>query len=149
MRMLRPAALLSLFLAVAGSLPAQSRTPPSRMMANVYLLAQAGAILDICLASPEFPSFPNDKARALMELSTRLGEVVRSVGTYYADDGLDAVYASTKAEIASDPKLRFHVKSNHRNCGERLMGEMRTYVTQNETLIGEYIHRPRPQAPRK
>lgn len=146
---IRRAAALLLFLAVAGSLPAQSRTPPSRMMANVYLLAQAGAILDICLASPEFPTFPSDKARALLELSTRLTEVVRSVGTYYGDDGLDAVYASTKAEIASDPKLRFHVKSNHRDCGERLMSEMRTYVTENESLIGDYIHRPRPQAPRK
>lgn len=149
MRMLRPAALLVVFLATAGSLPAQSRSPPSRMMANVYLLAQAGAMLDICLASPEFPTLPSDKARALMELSTRLAEVVRSVGAYYADDGLDAVYESTKAQIASDPKLQFHVKSNHQNCGERLMGEMRTYVTQNETLIGEYIHRPRAQAPRR
>ena len=146
---IRRAAALLVFLALAGGLPAQSRTPPSRMMANVYLLAQAGAMLDICLASPEFPSFPNDKARALMELSTRLSEVVRSVGTYYADEGLDAVYESTKAQIASDPALRFHVKSNHKNCGERLLGEMRTYVTQNEALIGEYLHRPRPQAPRK
>ena len=146
---IRRAAAVLVFLAVVGSLPTQSRTPPSRMMANVYLLAQAGAMLDICLASPEFPSFPNDKARALLELSTRLTEVVRSVGTYYADDGLDAVYASTKAEIASDPKLRFHVKSNHRNCGERLMSEMHTYVTENESLIGDYIHRPRPQAPRE
>ena len=146
---IRRAAALLVFLALAASLPAQSRTPPSRMMANVYLLAQAGAMLEICLSSPEFPSFPDDKARALMELSTRLAEVVRSVGAYYADEGLDAVYASTKAQIASDPKLRFHVKSNHKNCGERLLGEMRTYVTQNETLIGEYLHRPRPQAPRK
>ena len=148
MPMLRATTLL-LLLAVAGSLPAQSRTPPSRMMANVYLLAQAGAMLDICLASPEFPTFPNDKSRALMELSTRLAEVVRSVGTYYGDEGLDAVYQATKSEIASDPKLRQHVKGNHQNCGERLMGEMRTYVSQNETLIGEYFHRPRPQAPRK
>ncbi len=146
---IRRATALLVFLVLAGSLPVQSRTPPSRMMANVYLLAQAGAMLDICLASPEFPSFPNDKARSLMELSTRLSEVVRSVGAYYADEGLDAVYESTKAQIASDPALRFHVKSNHKNCGERLLGEMRTYVAQNESLIGGYIHRPRPQAPQK
>lgn len=133
----------------AASLPVGARSAPPRMMANVYLLAQAGAILDICVASPDAASFPAEKSRELASLATRLAEVVRLVATHYGDGALPSIYASTKAEIAADPKLRFHVKSNLQSCGERLMGEMRAYVAENETLINTFIKGARLEPGRK
>jgi hypothetical protein len=98
-----------MFVVAVASLPVGARSAPPRMMANVYLLAQAGAILDICVASPDAASFPEEKSRELASLATRLAEVVRLVATHYGDGALPSIYASTKAQIAADPKLKFHV----------------------------------------
>lgn len=142
------AAFLGCLLALAtAAAPAQARSAPPRMMTNVYLLAQAGAILDICVASPDASKFTAEKSRELASLSTRLADVVRLVATHYGDGALPTIYAATKAEIAADPRLRFHVKSNLQYCGERLMGEMRAYVAENETLIGTFIKGARLDPP--
>ncbi len=138
---MRKAALL---LAAAGlGLPVHAATPPPRMMANVYLLAQAGAVLDVCLGSPDAGSFPAAKTEELTGLATRLGAVVQKIATHYRDDALASTYEATKAKMASEPGLRLHVKNNHQNCGEGLVGQMKAYVAENETLIGRFVA-PKP-----
>jgi hypothetical protein len=114
-------------------------TPPSRMMANVYLLAEAGAMLDICIASPAFRELPAEGARELQGLDRRLMDLVRSIGTHYGEEGLDGVFAATKHRIASDPRLKFHVKNNYQYCGESLVGQLKTYVGENEALLGGFF----------
>jgi hypothetical protein len=121
-------------------------TADTRKMSTVYLLAHAGAILDLCLASPDAASFPEAKSREIQDLAGRLGGIVRNIGTHYRDTELQGVYESTKAQMAADTKLRFHVKNNHQNCGERTLGEMRAYVAENEALIGKFVERKRLEA---
>ena len=82
-----------------------------RRMSNVYALAHAGAILDICLASPDAAAFPEAKSREIGDLATRLAAVVRSIGAHFRDTELVSIYDATKANMAADTKLRFHVKS--------------------------------------
>ena len=100
-----PLAILFLSAAVQA---ADGRAPP-RMVSNVYLLAQAGAMLDVCSASPEAPSFPAEKSRDIAAVADRLTKLVASIAAHYGDSGLPAVYSATKAQIASDTKLKFHV----------------------------------------
>ena len=116
----------------------------TRKLTNVYLLAHVGAILDICAASPEAASFPAEKAREIGSLSTRLADLVRSIGGHYRDRELLSVYEATKANMAADEKLRRHVTGEHQNCGERALGDLRTYVADNETMILQAIERSRP-----
>jgi len=114
---------------------------------NVYLLAHVGAILDICSASADAGAFPPEKSREIGDLSARLATLVRAIGTHYRDRELFGVYEATKANMAADEKLRRHVKVGHENCGTRSLGEMRTYVADNETLINQAIERSRAAAP--
>jgi hypothetical protein len=125
--------------------PAFGRTPPSKMMANVYLLTEASSVLDICFDSPAYKSLPDDKAGKLKELSARLGELVRAVGTFYKDDSLYTVYESTKARISADPQLKQQTEAKYQSCGDRLLGQMEAYVAENETLLNSYFlkHTPR------
>ena len=125
--------------------------PPAddRRMSTVYVLAQAGAILDLCLASPDAARFPEAKSKELQELASRLGGIVRTIGTHYKDSELMGVYESTKANMAADTRLRFHVKNNHQNCGERTLGEMRAYVAENEALIGKFVEKQRLEQDRR
>ena len=133
--------------ALHASTPAKAAAPAdTRKMSTVYVLAHAGAILDLCLASPDAATFPEAKSREIQELAGRLGGIVRNIGTHYRDTELQGVYESTKAQLASDTKLRFHVKNNHQNCGERTLGEMRAYVAENEALIGKFVERKRLEA---
>jgi len=153
------AAGLVLALAVPA-LPAAAATPAahppnyaaqaaSRKMSNLYLLAHAGAILDVCMASPDAGAFPETKAREIGDLAARLGALVRTIGTHYRDAEVPSVYEATKAQMASDTRLKFHVKNNHQNCGERTLGEMRSYVADNERLIGGFIEQKRLEAAAK
>jgi hypothetical protein len=152
--MTRTALALASLLAAATTLQAASPTTPAkaappeddRRMSTVYVLAQAGAILDLCMASPDAAKFPEAKSKELQDLAARLGGIVRTIGTHYKDAELVGVYESTKANMASDTRLRFHVKNNHQNCGERTMGEMRAYVAENEALIGKFVERKRAEA---
>ncbi len=155
MRLHRPALafLLSAALAAGAATPTQvPRKLDDRRMSNVYVLAQAGAILDICLSSPEARAFPEAKSREIGDLAARLAAVVRSIAAHFRDSSLSSIYEATKANMAADTKLQFHVKSNHQYCGERTLGEMRAYVAENEALIGNYLERKRIEpspAPRK
>lgn len=138
MKTLRPTLAAAV---LAAALPASAGS--SGAMTNVYLLAHAGAILEACLASPDSGGFPEEKTREIGALGARLAEVVRSMGAYSRDDELVLVYEATKAHMASDTRLKFHVKNNHQNCGERTLGDMRAYVARNETLIGDFLERKR------
>ena len=139
---------LAVVLACAAATPPPTPKPQvdDRRMSTVYVYAQAGAILDACMASPDAASFPEAKAKEIGELASRLATLVRSIGGYYRDAELVGIYESTKASMAADTKLRFHVKNNHQNCGERTLGEMRAYVAENEALIGRFLEKKRLEA---
>jgi hypothetical protein len=143
---------LALLLAAAAPTLNAATPPPAakplddRKMSTVYVLAHAGTILDLCLASPEAPTFPEAKSREIQDLAGRLDKLVRTVGTHYRDAELPSVYAATKAQMATDTKLRVHVKNNHQNCGERTLGELRAYVAENEALIGKFVEKKRLEA---
>jgi hypothetical protein len=149
----RIAALVAAAAAVSiHAAPQPTRPAPAqddRRMSTVYLLAHVGAILDLCMASPDAPSFPEAKSREIQDLSMRLGGIVKTIGTHYRDAELVGVYDATKANMATDAKLRFHVKNNHQNCGERTMGEMRAYVAENEALIGKFVEKQRLEQDRR
>jgi hypothetical protein len=152
MRLRRLAVLLVLCTALAAGATTPAKAPrklDDRRMSNVYALAHAGAILDICLASPDAAAFPEAKSREIGELAARLAAVVRSIGAHFRDSELQSIYDATRANMAADAKLRFHVKNNHQYCGERTLGEMRAYVAENEALIGNYLERKRAAAPPK
>lgn len=150
------ALLLASLVAAATASNAASPTQPTkaspplddRRMSTVYVLAQAGAILDLCMASPDAAKFPEAKSKELQELAARLGGIVKTIGAHYRDAELVGVYDATKANMAADTRLRFHVKNNHQNCGERTMGDMRAYVAENEALIGKFVERSRLEAAR-
>ena len=127
--------------ALAATPSPHPKQPPDTKMSNVYLLAHAGAILDVCRASPEAESFPEEKSREIADLSGRLAELVRTIGQYYRDADVPVLYESTKARMASDTKLKFHVKNNHQYCGERTLGEMRAYVAENEESFRKFFER--------
>ena len=133
----------------AAPQPAKVAPQDDRRMSTVYLLAHAGAILDLCLASADAPKFPEAKSREIQELAARLGGIVKTIGTHYRDAELVGVYDATKANMATDTRLRFHVKNNHQNCGERTMGEMRAYVAENEALIGKFVEKQRLEQDRR
>ena len=127
--------------ASAATPPAQPKQPRDTKMSNVYSLAHAGAILEVCRASPDAEAFPEEKSREISELSGRLGELVRTIGQYYKDGEVPSVYEATKANMAADTKLKFHVKNNHQYCGERTLGEMRAYVAENEDNFRKFFER--------
>lgn len=140
--------LLAIGCCAALALPAAAANPAPRpgqprdtKMANVYLLAHAGAILEVCRASPEAESFPAEKSREIAELSGRLVELVRTIAQHHGDGEVPALYEATKARMAADTRLRFHVKKNHDYCGERTLAEMRTYLSENEESFRRFFER--------
>lgn len=131
-------ALAALALA-AASLPAAGALPPSRMMANVYLLAEAGATLEVCRASPAFGALPAARAREIEGFAARLDALARAIGKHYGDDSLGEVYAATRARLAGDTRLKFHLRQNYEYCGERLAGAMRDYLRDHEALFDRFF----------
>ncbi len=115
------------------------------MMANVYRLTEAGAALDVCFKSSEYKALPTERVLELQGLSNRLGDLVRAIGKHYSDEGLYQIYESTKARISADPKLKLHVKNYYQYCGDRLAREMEAYVSENETLINEFLKKQSPR----
>ena len=105
-------------------------------------------MIDICIASPAFGELPPSSAREVQGFDRRLMDIVRAIGTHYGEDGLDGVYAATKSRIASDPRLKFHVRNNYAYCGDHLIEQLRAYVAENETMLGQYFRGQAPQAPR-
>jgi hypothetical protein len=118
---------------------ATAATPPGPMMANVYRLTEASAVLSICFESAEFKALPSDRATALKDLSARLGDLVQGIAGHYRDDSLYVTYENTRARIAADGKLKLQVKQMYSYCGERLSTEMGRYVAENESLLNGYF----------
>lgn len=136
--------LLAVAAAVAAS-NALAVTPPSGMMANVYRLTEASAVLAICFDSAEFKALPTGRASELRGLSSRIGDLVQGIAGHYRDDSLYATYENTRARIAADGKLKLQVKQLYSYCGERLSSEMGRYVAENETLLNGYFKRDAPR----
>ena len=127
--------------AATAAFAATAATPPGGMMANVYRLTEASAVLSICFESAEFKALPSGRATALKDLSARLGDLVQGIAGHYRDDSLYVTYENTRARIAADGKLKLQVKRMYQYCGERLSTEMERYVAENEALIGGYLKR--------
>lgn len=144
----RPSGRRFFILAAFIALPLAAATPPSGMMANVYRLTEAAAVLDVCFESHVYKALPSEKSVELQRLSSRLGELVRAIGKHYGDEGLHHVFVATKARIATDLNLKLHVKNHYQYCGERLAREMETYVAENEALINGFLRKqPSKRAP--
>jgi hypothetical protein len=126
-------------LAAAGG--AAASTPPSGMMANVYRLTEAAAVLTACSQSPVYGALPGEKAARLKELMGRLGSVVRAIGRHYGDDTLPATFEATREKIAAETAMRGYVKTKYQYCGDALFEDMGAYVDDNEKLIGGYLAR--------
>ena len=146
-----PARLLgiALCLACAGALaatpPASPRKPaeatPPGMMANVYRLTEAAAVLTVCTRSDAFRALPPEKAQALEGLLARLGAVVEAIGRHYRDDTMAATYEATRESIAAETAMRGYVKTKYQYCGDALAQDMTAYVESNEKLINGYFQR--------
>ena len=122
-----------------AAMGATAATPPGPMMANVYRLTEASAVLAICFESAEFRALPGDRATALKDLSARLGDLVQGIAGHYRDDSLYVTYENTRARIAADGRLRLQVKQLYQYCGEKLSASMERYVAENEALINGYL----------
>jgi hypothetical protein len=142
------ARVLALVLLVAGG-AAFAGNAPSTMMANVYRFSEAGAVLEICFASPAYKSLPPERAEALRALSARIARLVKAIGQYYGDRTVHPSYEATRDRIAGESRLRLHVKNHYEYCGERLVAEMDKYLAENELLLGRYFSEPRPAATNK
>jgi hypothetical protein len=134
---------------LAAALPALAATPPSQMMANMYRLTQASAVLDICFASAAFKSLPGDEAARLKGLSRRIGELIGAIGMHYQDHTLADTYDATRAHIAADTNLQLHVKNHYQYCGEKLATSMDAYVAENEALLNGFFGKDASKSRRK
>ena len=132
-----------------ATLPAAAATPPSQMMANVYRLTQASAVLDICFASAAFKSLPGDDAAKLRDLSRRIGGLIGAIGMHYGDHTLADTYDATRARIAADTELQLHVKNHYQYCGDKLATSMSAYVAENEELLNGFFRKEALKAPRQ
>ena len=138
--------LVAVFAVTAGFTAAAAPVTPSTMMANVFRLSEAGAVLEICFRSAAFESVPAERSAKLRELAERMAAVVRAIGTHYKDDTLVPTYEATRDRIAGESRLRLHVKNHYEYCGERLATEMEKYVAENEELVVGYFKRGAPKA---
>ena len=137
---------LWLSLVLAG---AHAGVTPSTMMGNVYRFSEAGAVLEVCFASPAFKSLPPERAEALRGLAARLARLVKAIGQYYDDSSVFPSYEATRARIAGESRLKLHVKNHFDYCGERLVTEMDRYLDENEQLLGRYFTQPNPKSTQK
>jgi len=134
---------------LAAALPALAATPPSQMMANVYRLTQASAVLDICFSSAAFKSLPGDDAAKLKDLSRRIGDLIGAIGMHYGDHTLADTYDATRGRIAADTNLQLHVKNHYEYCGDKLATSMGAYVAENEALLNGFFRKEALKAPSK
>lgn len=143
-------AIVAVFL--VASLGAVAAAPPPQMMANVYSLTEASAVLTVCIESPAFTALAPEKAAQVQRQRARIGELVRNIAKYYKDAELQGTYEATRARIAGEPQMQGYAKGKYQYCGDALLRDMEAYVAENETLINGYIARdataPR-EAPKK
>ena len=143
---MRPLAALFLWMAPALAL---AGTTPSTMMGNVYRFSEAGAVLEVCFASPAFDQVPAERVEALRGLSTRLARLVKAIGQYYGDSSVFPSYEATRVRLAADSNLKLRVKNLYDYCGPRLAVELDKYLSENEQLLGSYFSQDPPKGPHK
>lgn len=119
--------------------PAEA-TPPG-MMANMYRLTEAAAVLTVCRESEAFRRLPGDKAARVEELLGRLTTVVHAIGRHYRDDAMPATFEATRDKIAAETAMRGYVKTKYQYCGDALFDDMGAYVESNEKLLNGYFDR--------
>jgi hypothetical protein len=128
---------------------AHAEVTPSTMMANVYRFSEAGAVLEICFASPAFKAAPRERVEALEALALRIRRLVKAIGQYYGDASLHPTYEATRSRIAAESRLRLHVKNHYEYCGERLVADLDAYLAENELLLGRYFSQPNAKSTQK
>lgn len=126
---------------VALAAPAMAATPPPGMMANVYRLTEAAAVVTVCTRSDAFKALAPVKARQLDGLLARLAAVVEAIGRHYRDETLAATFEATRESIAGETAMRGYVKTKYRYCGDALLQDMTAYVESNEKLLNGYLER--------
>ena len=122
-------------------LPVSAASPPPKMMANVYRLTEAAAVLNVCLESPPYRNLSNEKALQLHGLVIRLKDLVQNVAKHYGDEALYLIFETTKHKLSSDAEMKTYAKSKYQYCGDQLFLDMEAYVTENENLINGYFKR--------
>lgn len=125
---------------VVLGLPAAAAPPPG-MMANVYRLTEAAAVVTVCTRSDAFKALPAEKARRMDGLLARLAAVVEGIGRHYRDDTLAATFEATRESIAGETAMRGYVKTKYQYCGDALLQDMGAYVEANEKLLNGYFER--------
>ena len=120
------------------------------MMANVYRLTEAAAVLTACIDSPAFKSLPADKSAQVQGQRARIAVLVGNIGKYYKDGALQEIYEATRARITGEAQMQAYAKGKYQYCGDALLRDMEAYVAENETLINGYIARDAtaPRAPK-
>lgn len=126
---------------VALATPAMAATPPPGMMANVYRLTEAAAVVTVCTRSDAFKALPPVKARRMDGLLARLAAVVEAIGRHYRDDTLAATFEATRESIAGETAMHGYVKTKYQYCGDALLEDMAAYVESNEKLLNGYFER--------
>ena len=134
---------IAAILAAAGALfgNAAAAGTPSGMMANVYRLTEAAAVVTICTESPAFSELPADKVIAFNDLLARLGDLVGSIARHYGDETLQETFEATRGRIAGETVMKGYAKTKYQYCGDALLVDMQDYVETNEKLIGGYFIR--------
>ena len=137
---------------LAVGFAAGAAEPPSQMMANVYRLTEAAAVLTVCIDSSAFAGLAPDKASQVKGQRARIAQLVANIAKYYKDGALQETYEATRARLAGESQMQAYAKGKYQYCGDALLRDMEAYVAENETLINGYIARdataPR-EAPKK
>ena len=123
----------------AVSLGAAAAAPPPQMMANVYRLTEAAAVLTVCIESPAFAGLAPDKAAQVQGQRARIATLVGNIAKYYKDGALAETHEATRARIAGEPQMQSYAKGKYQYCGPQLLADMEAYVAENEKLINGYI----------
>lgn len=145
--LLRLAAGLAMTAALGA---AAAPVTPSTMMANVFHLSQAGAVLEICFASAAFKAAPEERSAKLKQQAERLTGLVKKIGVHWSDPSLVPTYEATRDRIAGESRLKLHVKNYYEYCGEKLATEMEKYVVENEALLAPvFLTAPTKAVPRR
>ena len=130
---------ISIFLLVL-SFSTYAKTP-KHIIENVYFLAEAAAILNVCFESQEYKKLSAEKANEIHDLAFSLTSTVEKIAKHYNDDNLYRYFEITRVQISSDQQVIDHVKSKYNYCNESLSGDMEAYFSEIEKTINQLLTR--------
>jgi hypothetical protein len=105
---------------------------PSSATDNVFALAEANAFLAICYESPVYESLSNEKKQDLLELRSRLLDLVKGISNYYSDETIIADYRATTSKLSSNEELISFSKEKFQYCDDDLFFEMKSFIAEFE-----------------